>query len=355
MKVFKNLNLNGKITDIVCDGGIIKSVGKTDAKGVDLGGRKVYPGLIDIHTHGIGGFDTMDAVPEKTAPLYAACGTTTFYPTTMTASHGDIVRAIKVNTAVVGATIEGFHLEGPYINKKYCGAQNTEYIRNPDVSEFAGFDNVKIVTLAPELDGAEEYIKKSPAVICVGHTAADYAAVCAAADAGLKCVTHTFNAMPPLHHREPAVGGAAYDKNLYVQVICDGIHIHPAVIRMLYKLFGAGKMILISDSMRATLLPDGEYDLGGQKTIVKNKIARTETGALAGSTSTLFDCVKHAVEFGIPERDAFRMASETPAKMMGLKKGAIKVGYACDFIALDEKGDIAAVVIGGEKVKGDIK
>ena len=355
MKVFKNLMLNGELTDIVSDGGVISAVGKTDKAGVDLFGKKVYPGLVDIHTHGIGGVDTMDAELEKTAPLYAMNGTTSFYPTTMTAPHDDIIRVLKTNTNVRGATVEGFHLEGPYINKKYCGAQSTEYMRDPDATEFESFDNIKLVTLAPELDGAAEYIKNSSAVICAGHTAADYKTLCDAADSGLKCVTHIFNAMPPLHHREPSVVGAACDKDLYVQVICDGIHIHPAVIRMLYKLFGADRMILISDSMRATLLPDGEYELGGQKMTVKDKVARTETGALAGSTSTLFDCVKHAIEFGIPERDAFKMASATPAKLMGLKKGEVKVGYACDLIALDDKNNIDTVIIGGEIFSGDYK
>jgi len=353
MKIFKNLSLNGTITDVVSDGGIISSIGKTTENGIDFGGKKAYAGLIDIHTHGIGGVDTMDAELEKMAPLYAACGTTSFYPTTMTASHDDIVRVLSSRTDVRGASVEGFHLEGPYINEKYRGAQSTEYVRNPDITEFCDFDNIKIVTLAPELDGAAEYIKKSSAVVCAGHTAADYNTVCAAAEAGLCCVTHAFNAMPPLHHREPSVIGAAYDRGLYVQVICDGVHIHPAVIRMLYKLFGADRMILISDSMRATLLPDGEYELGGQRMIVKDKVARTVTGALAGSTSTLFDCVKHAVEFGIPEADAFKMASATPAKLTGLKKGVIDVGYACDMIVLDDKNNIDTVIIGGEIFKGD--
>ncbi|MBE6548784.1 MAG: N-acetylglucosamine-6-phosphate deacetylase, partial [Ruminococcaceae bacterium] len=318
--------------------------------GIDMGGKKAFAGLFDIHTHGIGGLDTMDGEIGKLSELYASVGTTSFCPTTMTAPMGDIKALLSGEYESHGAKICGFHLEGPYINEKFSGAQNKEFIRNP-TSELEGFENVSIVTVAPELEGAIDYIKSSKAKICIGHTAADYNTVCQAADAGAVCVSHTFNAMPPLHHREPSVIGAAFDKNMYAQVICDGIHIHPSAIRILYSLFGADRMILISDSMRACGLPDGQYELGGYKISVENKIARTETGALAGSTSTLLDCVRKAIEFGISEADAFKMASETPARMLGLNSGKLEVGYDCDFIVLDEKMELASVVVGGKIVK----
>lgn len=348
-KVFKNLNLHGNITDIVCRDGKIEKIGNSELDGIDFHGLSVYPGLIDIHTHGAVGADTMDDTPEILSVFEAEHGITSFLPTTMTVSNEALSSVLnKPLPKVSGAQILGYHLEGPYINEKYKGAQNSKYIRNPDTEEFSEFQNIKIVTIAPELENSINFIKNSDAVVSLGHTDADYKTALAAADAGAKCITHTFNAMPPLHHRMPAVIGAAFDRNMYAQVICDGIHIHPSVIRILYRLFTPDRMILISDSMRATGLPDGNYDLGGQNIIVKNKIARTEDGALAGSTSTLFDCVKSAIAFGIPKDDAFKMASETPAKLMGFNKGVIKEGYDCDLLILDDKLNINAVIIGGK-------
>lgn len=347
--IFKNLLIDGSLTDLECRDGIITRIGSLDGDGIDMGGKKAFAGLVDIHTHGIGGFDTMDGDISSLSKLYATAGTTSFCPTTMTAPMGDIKALLSGEYEGLGAKIRGFHLEGPYINEKFSGAQNKEFICNP-TDELEGFDNVSLVTVAPELEGAIDYIKSSKAKICIGHTATDYNTVCQAADAGAVCVSHIFNAMPPLHHREPSVIGAAFDKNMYVQIICDGIHIHPAVVRMVYSLFGTDRMILISDSMRACGLPDGQYELGGYKISVENKIARTETGALAGSTSTLLDCVKKAIEFGIDERDAFKMASETPAKMLGLNCGKLEVGYDCDFIVLDGDMEISSVIISGKIV-----
>lgn len=349
--VFKNLNINGVITDIVSEDGIITRVGTVDEDGFDFHEMKAFAGLIDIHTHGIGGMDTMDADYELMAELQAKNGTTTFYPTTMTAPHDRIVNVLTAPLPAGGARIEGFHLEGPYINESFKGAQNGKYVRKPDPDEFRGFENVKLVTVAPETEGAIDYIRNSDAVICLGHSGAKYDKAVEAAKAGAKCLTHTFNAMLPLHHRSPAMLGAAFDENMYVQVICDGKHIHPSVIRILYKLFGAERMVLISDSMRATRVPDGEYEFGGLMITVKDKTARTEDGALAGSTSTLLDCVKCAVSFGIPESDAFKMASETPARLMGLNRGVIEAGKDCDIIIFDESGALNTVIIDGKIIK----
>lgn len=350
--VFKNLLIDGRITDITAEDGIITKIGNTTEEGIDFHGMKAYPGLIDIHTHGIGGKDTMDADFELMAKLQAQNGTTTFYPTTMTAPHEAIVNVLKAPLPKNWARIEGIHLEGPYINEKYKGAQNGAYVRKPDANEFKGFSNVKIITVAPETEGAEEFIKSCDALICLGHTDADYETAVRAAKAGAKCLTHTFNAMPPLHHRKPALIGAAFDSRMYVQVICDGKHIHPSVIRILYKLFGADRMVLISDSMRATLLDDGDYEFGGLTITVKDKTAKTTDGALAGSTSTLFECVRCAIEFGIPESDAFKMASQTPAELMGLNRGVIETGRDCDLIVLNEKNEIDTVIIAGKITAG---
>lgn len=348
MTVFKNLNINNEITDVVCEDGIITSVGKTDLSGTDFAGNKAYPGLVDIHTHGMGGIDTMDGDIITLAKLYAKSGTTSFMPTTMTADTFSIKKVLDADIhCVAGADVIGFHLEGPYINPKFIGAQNPQYVCPPDHDEIKDFKNIGMITIAPELDGAMEFIKKTDSVIALGHTAADYETGIEAAKAGAKCLTHTFNAMNPIHHRMPGLIGAALDTDMYVQVICDGIHIHPSVIRMLYKMFGSDRMVLISDSMRATGLKDGEYDLGGQSMTVKDGIARTADGALAGSTSTLYQCVKCAISFGIPIEDAFKMASETPAKLMGVKKGKITAGYDCDLIVLNDENELDSVIVRG--------
>ena len=348
INVYKNLNINGTICDIVSENGVISEIGKVPQDGIDCKGKKAFAGLIDIHTHGMGGVDTNDATLNKLSYLQAKNGTTSFLPTTTTISRDDIIKVLTSELPKNGANVLGYHLEGPYINKKFIGAQNPDHARNPDINEFKGFNNIKMITLAPELEGAIDYIKKTDAIVVLGHTSADYETTKNAAKAGAKCLTHTFNAMPPLHHREPAVIGAAFDEGMYVQGISDGIHLHPAIVRILYKLIGTEKMILISDSMRATLMPDGEYDLGGLEMTVKNKIARTKDGALAGSTSTLLDCVKCAISFGIPEADAFKMASQTPAELLGIKKGKLCVGYDCDFIVVDNEYNLESVIINGE-------
>lgn len=349
--IFKNLNICGEICDISAKDGKIDKIGKIESDGIDFCGKTAYPGLVDIHTHGMGGIDTMDADFSKLTQLYAQSGTTTVYPTTMTVSHNSIIKVLNSKTDFNGAKIAGIHLEGPYISEKYKGAQNKKFIKNPDINEFSSYKNAKIITLAPELDGAMDFIKNSDMVVCIGHTDADYETAEKAAKAGAKCVTHIFNAMPPLHHRNPSVIAAAFDGDMYIQVISDGHHIHPSVIRMLYKLFGADRMILISDSVRATGLPDGKYEFGGQEMTVTDGKAIMPDGKIAGSTSTLFECVKSAVSFGIPESDAFKMASETPAKLMGLECGKIDVGYDCDLIVLDDNGEIDTVIINGEIVK----
>lgn len=354
-RLFKNLNINDEILDILYKDTKIERIGKIDGEGIDFHGKRAFAGLVDIHTHGMGGIDTMDADFSAMSKLYASSGTTTFYPTTMTAPHEDIVEVLNADIPKKGAKIAGIHLEGPYISKKYKGAQNSDFLRLPDINEFKDYTRAKIITLAPELTGAAEYIKDTNMLVCVGHTGADYEEVSLSADVGARCVTHIFNAMPPLHHRLPSVLGAAFDKDMYIQVICDGRHIHPSVIRILYKLFGADRMILISDSMRATGLSDGKYEFGGQEMTVTDGVARTHDGALAGSTSTLLDCVKCAIAFGIPEADAFKMASETPAKMLGLSCGKIVEGYDCDLIVLDDNNNIDTVIINGKIFEGTVK
>lgn len=349
--IFKNALIDDKITDIEENGGKITYIGKTDKQGYDLGGRKVFSGLVDIHSHGCMGFDTMDGNHlDDISCFMLKNGVTSWLPTTMTMDMNTIKGIVnKEIPRLRGAQALGYHLEGPYISEKYKGAQNEKYIIPPDIDEFEKLSNIKMVTIAPELENAYDFINKCQAVVSIGHTDCDYKCAEKAIENGAKCLTHTFNAMPPLHHRNPGPVGAAFDKEIYVQVICDGLHIHPSVIRILYKLFGAERMILISDSMRAAGLSDGEYEFGGQAITVKNSVARCEDGAIAGSTVTLLKCVQQAIKFGIPEKDAFKMASQTPCELLNINnKGKIEVGYDADFIAVDENYNIADVIIGGK-------
>ena len=349
--VYKNALVRGKITDITVEKGKIVSLNKTSEEGIDLNCKKTFPGLIDIHTHGCLGLNVTDAIGEleKICIYQAENGITSFYPTTVTETREKILASLSQNiNGLKGAQVLGFHMEGPYISSKRPGALNPANILKPNAEEFKRFPNVKIVTVAPEIEGAVDFIKDCDATVCLGHSVGDYNSACAAADAGAVCLTHTFNAMPPLLHREPSLIGAALDKDMYAQVISDGIHIHPAAIRALYKMFGKKRLILISDSVEAAGMEDGEYTFGGVPVVLKDGVVRTLSGALAGSTSNLLDCVKCAISFGIPEEDAFAMASGTPAEMMKLNKGKLEVGYDADFITLDDNYNICNVVIDGE-------
>lgn len=351
MMIYKNANINGKIVDLKIENGKFSEIGNFQEDGVDLNGKKVYPGLVDVHSHGCIGYDVMDGGHiDEMSEYLAKNGTTSWLPTTMTVDMEDVRKVLSDKGSGMGAEVLGFHAEGPYISPKYKGAQNEKFIKAPDFEEFRTLENVKMVTIAPELRGSAEFIEKCDCVVSLGHTDADYECADQAIKKGANCLTHTFNAMPPLHHRNPGVIGAAIENDIYVQLICDGIHIHKSVVKMLYKTFGADKVVLISDSMRATGLSDGEYDLGGQMITVKDSVARTRDGALAGSTSTLFTCVRKAIEFGIPETDAFKMASATPAEMIGVNKGKIEVGYDADFIVLDDDLNITKTYINGKEL-----
>lgn len=350
MKIIKNVNLNGTVTDITVENGKIAAIGKTDKAGVDFGGHKIYPGLIDIHNHGCIGYDTMEGHLEEMADWQLAHGTTTWYPSTMTMSEEDIISATnnKIDFGH-GSNIPGFHMEGPFINKKYKGAQNEEYILAPSLELFNKCKNIKRVAIAPEIEGSEEFIKNCPAQVSIGHTDADYDTAKAAFDIGATSLTHTYNVMPGIHHRAPGPIGAGSDsEGVMAELICDGKHIHPSAVRLLLKIFGTDRVILVSDSMRATGLGDGNYVFGGQTIIVKDGTALTEDGHLAGSTATLFECVKKAIEFGVPERDAVKLATENPARLMKLNKGKIEVGYDADFIIVDNSFNLVRSIARGE-------
>lgn len=349
--VIYNARLNENLCSIHIADGKITAVGENTVTGdIDAGGCRVIPGLIDVHTHGILGVDTMDANFESLCRFYAQNGTTSVLPTTMTMDDNSLQKVCNSRSTFSGAQILGFHFEGPYISEKYKGAQNEKYIKNPSVDEFLKFKNIKMITVAPEKYGCIDFIKEisKNCVVCIGHTDCDYETASKAIENGAKCLTHIFNAMPALHHRKPGPIGAAFDKNIYAQIICDGLHISPTMVRMAYNLFGEDRLILISDSLNCTGLPDGKYQSGGLEVFLKDGEARLKDGTLAGSSFTLWQCVKKAVDIGIPFESAVKMASETPAKLLSINKGKIAEGYDADLLIIDDELNISSVIISGE-------
>jgi len=353
--LYKNARLGGQVVDLEVIDGRFGRIGALEGEGIDLGGKDVFAGLIDIHCHGAMGYDAFEPSREHMECMsiyFAQNGITTWYPTTG-GSKEVILSMLEMPLAGLrGSNMPGYHLEGPYLSPKSLGACAPETIKLPELADFAGYEAAKLITIAPELEGAMEYIRATDAKVAIGHTTADYATAVEAIEAGADCLTHTFNAMPPLHHREPGVIGAAIDKNIYVQVICDGVHLHRSVVTALYRIFGK-RMILISDAVSGTGLPNGEYMKQGKyRRIIRDGVIRNEQGNLAGSASNLYMDVKKAIEFGIPREDAFAMASASPAEYMGLNKGRIETGYDADFIVVDEDNTLLTTVIGGEIFKG---
>lgn len=338
-----DIKISGKSIEKICPPGVLPKTGY-----YDMGGRKALPGLIDIHIHGCMGADTMDGDLQPIAAYLARNGVTSWLPTTMTAPLERLQKLTNHIPRLNGAQVLGYHMEGPFISPAYAGAQNRRFIAELSRNALQGFENIKMVTVAPELAGAVSFIQNSTAVVSLGHTGCDYDTAIRAIDAGAACLTHTFNAMPPLLHRAPGPIGAAAERGIYAQLICDGIHVHKAAVLALYKMFTSDRLILISDSMRATGLKDGRYDLGGQEMAVQNGIARTADGKLAGSTTHLLNCVKTAISFGIPEAEAVKMATATPAALLNIKKGKLEPGYDADILIVDADYTPYAVLIGGE-------
>ena len=338
--------------------------------GIDAGGAYIVPGFIDVHTHGALGIDASDCTLEeipKLASHYAAHGVTSFCFTTLTIPREDLRRCMK-NIAQyrregLEAKCAGVHLEGPFVSYAKRGAQNPDNIQAPnyemllELNELSG-GQIRIISMAPEIDGALEFIEKASKVctVSLGHSTANYEQAMAGFKAGAKHVTHLFNGMQPMHHRDPGLVGAAYMAGANVELICDGLHIHPAVIMEMHKLFG-DRLIIISDSLRCAGMPDGEYTLGGLPYVMKDGQARLLDGTIAGSSSNLLDELRNVVSYGMPLEAAVKAMSEAPAKAIGRfdEIGSLEVGKCADFVVLDEQLQLKAVFIDGECVLGEDK
>lgn len=336
-----------------------------DARVIDAEGLLVIPGLIDVHVHGGDGSDTMDASPQALAAMssfFLRHGVTAYLPTTMTATVQATQDAIdtiaRYKQGAGESQILGAHLEGPYLSPTYRGAQPVERLRDPDPSEYKRwFESaiVRRITVAPELPGALDFIQEGVArgvYFSTGHTEATFDQVQQAVQAGLTQATHTFNGMSGLHHREPGtVGAVLSDERVFCEAIADGIHVHPAVLRLMAHAKGVERMILVTDAMRATGLEDGEYDLGGQPITVQGGVARTATGSLAGSTLTLDRAVKNIAEFaGLSINQAISMATSTPAAAIGLagRKGSLQPGADADIVFVDREMNVKTAMVGGK-------
>lgn len=328
----------------------------------------VIPGLIDVHFHGAMGYDFCDASDEgisAIAAYEASRGVTSICPTTMTLPEErlvPIVASVAAHEAAAGeAGIVGINMEGPYIAPDKVGAQNPAYVRSASIEEFGRLQQqakglIKLVDVAPEQPGNLEFIRQvsHDVRVSVAHTCTGYDDACAAFDAGARHITHLFNAMPALHHREPGPIAAGAERNdITAEIIADGVHIHPAMVRLAFALFGDDRMILISDSLRACGLGDGEYELGGQQFFVKGNRATIANGSLAGSVSDVMACMRTAVRtMGIPLTSAVKAATVNPARALGLdgKLGAIAPGYQADAVVLDRDLNIKHVVLRGKAI-----
>ncbi len=345
--------------DIAVDGQKISRVapGLSGGEEIDLTGCIVAPGFVDIHIHGCVGADTCDAKREsiaKMAAYLARSGVTSFCPTTMTVALPEIEAALAcvrdcMEHPPEGAAVRGANMEGPYLSSEKKGAQNEEFIRKPDFEEFRGiFERsggiIKVVDVAPESEGAEAFITAASRLcrVSFAHSGADYEQAKESFRWGVTHVTHLFNAMTGLHHRAPGAVGAVFDSDsVRAEIICDGIHIHPAVLRLAFHLLGGDRAVVISDALPAAGLPDGSsFLLGGQRVYVKGGRAALASGSLAGSTTNVCEEVRNLVRFGIPLRQAVKSATLNPAKEIGAQDeiGTVEPGKYADLVALGRDG-----------------
>lgn len=359
--------------DVLVEDGKIASVGPDLGEAgsdetIEAEGRIVAPGYIDVHMHGSAGHDIMDATREAVAGMarfFAARGVTGFCPTTLTAPTDAIMAAVSVvhdcqQHPVEGAQPLGVHLEGPYLKADKKGAQPEGHIRKPAAEEYREFfslGNIRLLTLAPEIEGNKELIafaRGRGAAVAVGHSDASYEELVEAVKLGVNHATHTFNRMGGIHHRAPGtVGGVLLLDEIYAQLIPDGVHLHPAIVDMIVRLKGPGKALLVTDAMRGAGMPEGEYELGGQRIVVREGAVRLEDGTLASSALTMDRAVRNVRDFtGRPPAECIQMASLTPARSIGVadRKGSLEPGKDADIVVLDPDLNVLATMVMGKVV-----
>ena len=357
--VSRELYVDGcMLTDRDCGGEVL-----------DAGGCYAIPGLTDIHFHGAVGCDFSDGDADGLAAIAEyelSRGVTQICPAGMTLLPEALEQMCAVAAAhrraeKPGASLCGINLEGPFLSMAKKGAQNGDWLQKPNLELLHKLEEVsgglvKLVSVAPEVEGAMDFIRaaSNEVRVSIAHTTAGYDTAMAAFAAGASHVTHLFNAMPPFTHRAPGVVGAAFDTpDCRVELICDGVHIHPSVVRAVFRLFGADRVVLVSDTMRAAGMADGDYTLGGQPVVKKGKHATLADGTLAGSVTDLMDCMRTAVSFGIPLADAVRAAAVNPARAIGIysRCGSLECGKWANVVLLNKDLTIRNVIFKGKVVR----
>ena len=367
-KVFYD-NLGFEDRDLTITGETITFEEVADDEIFDAEGCYVVPGFIELHMHGAYGADASNGELEdfKTmSEFLGKNGVTGFCPTTMTLPIDVLEKAMCAantyrKTQTTGSRLLGVNMEGPFFSMEKRGAQNPAYIQSPDIEAFdrlweASEGCIALADVAPELPGAMEYIEhvSKKTTVSIAHTTADYDTAVAAIKAGATSCTHLFNAMPNFTHRAPGVVGAVFENDeIFAELICDCIHIHPAVIKSVFKAIGDDRVCVVSDALSCTGLPEGQYELGGLEIFLKDNCARLESGTLAGSACTQFIDFQKIVRAGIKLESAVKACSANPAKNLGVydKLGSLSEGKLADILVIDQDLELKAVFIGGKRVR----